>query len=87
MTKHHEWTTLAMRNSFKRAAGIYSGYKTHQQSLATALKYAGGCPELLPPVAEPVCAQTEGEGRGGEVRGSFRGNGSGLRGKCRESRD
>lgn len=63
MTKHHEWTTLAMRNSFKRAAGIYSGYKTHQQSLATALKYVGGCPELLPPVAEPVCAPTEGEGR------------------------
>lgn len=62
MTKHHEWTTLAMRNSFKRAAGIYSGYKTHQQSLATALKYVGGCPELLPPVAEPVCAPTEGEG-------------------------
>lgn len=67
-TKHRKWTMLAMCNSFKCASGIYSGYKTHQQSLATALKYVGGCPELLPPVAKPVCAPTEGVGwgRGGE---------------------
>lgn len=61
MTRHHEWRTLGMFNSFKRAAGIYSGYKTHQQSLATALNYVGGRPELLPPVAKSVCAQM-GEG-------------------------
>lgn len=57
MMKHHKWITLGMFNSFERAAGIYCSYKTHQQSLATALKYAGGHPELLPPVAKTVCAQ------------------------------
>lgn len=65
--KHHEWRTLGMFNSFKHAAGIYSCYKTHQQSLATALKYVGGCPEFLPPVAKPVCVQM-GRGQGAEGR-------------------
>lgn len=60
MMKHQEWRTLGMINSLKRSAGIYSGYKTHQQSLATALKYVRGSPELLPPVAKPVCAQMGG---------------------------
>lgn len=64
-----------MYDSFKCATGIYSSYKTHQQSLATVLKYVGGRPELLPPVAKPVCALT-----GGKV--GWRGNSSGLRAKC-----
>lgn len=58
-----------MFNSFERAAGIYCSYKTHQQSLATALKYAGGHPELLPPVAKTVCAQMGGWRGGGGVKG------------------
>lgn len=57
MMKHCASRTLRMFNSLKCAAGIYSSYKTHQQSLATVLKYVGGRPELLPPVAKPVCAQ------------------------------
>lgn len=70
-TKHRKRTTLAMCNSFKCASGIYSGYKTHQRSLATALKYVGGCPELLPPVAKPVCARTEGVGHGRRGEGGL----------------
>lgn len=69
--KRHEWRTLGMFNSFKHAPGIYSGYKTHQQSLATALKYAGGRPEFLPPVAKPVCVQM-GRGQGAEGRQQLR---------------